>query len=108
MISDILKRVDALRTLPDSWIVTSLDRIPTGLQRETEPITAGDLRALVARVRECEAATEGRRRDELVRVAAAIYAANFFTVTKDQARCHASDLIDRCEGFLPDDEDPEP
>lgn len=116
MLGDILKRVDAIvrdhqspsdeksMALPDSWVFT-----PTN-------ITMGDVRALVSRVRECEAAVADERRAELIRVATAIYAAGSIhregsgvtpfgstgRVSVEQARNLASDLIDECDEFYTD------
>lgn len=105
MLGDILKRVDAIlrdhheeheaksMALPDSWVLT-----PTN-------ITMGDVRALVARVRECEATVADEKRRELVQVATAIFAANFDTMSAEVAQNNASDLIDACEGFALDQDD---
>lgn len=79
MISDILKRVEAMGVLPDSWIVTRSPGAEVLVDGQLlEPITAGDLRALVARVRECEAAAENKRRDDMLRVSCALLVSGLY------------------------------
>ena len=106
MLGDILKRVDAivadhsgiegperarLMALPDAWVLE-----PTNL-------SMGDVRALVARVRECEATVADERRAELVRVATAIYAPHFYSISEEDAVERAGWLISACESQIAGD-----
>lgn len=97
MIDDIFKRVDAivrdhqtpadekLMALPDAWVLT-----PTN-------ITMGDLRVLVARVRECEKAANNQTRAELIQVAAQLFSARIWEpATLLNAADYAKRLIDVC------------
>ncbi len=95
MITDILKRVDSMCVLPDAWIVTSA--VPEGLARGMEPITAGDLRALVARVRELEAAAKDQRRGELLRVATTLLAAEGRHISETTSRAARAWAVDEAQ-----------
>jgi len=65
MIDDIFKRVDVLPRdlVPDAWVLSP-----------TQSLTMGDVRYLVAQVRNLMLALENKKRDELLMVAAQIYA----------------------------------
>lgn len=67
MIDDIFKRVDDLSrdAIPDAWVLSP-----------TQSLTVGDVRHLVAQVRSLMLALESKKRDELLRVAAQIFAAS--------------------------------
>jgi hypothetical protein len=91
MIDDIFKRVDDLScdAIPDAWVLSP-----------TQSLTVGDVRHLVAQVRSLMLALESKKRDELIRVAAQIYAARPATNAEVGADVAIGDAVDEARQLI--------